>query len=161
VNLVIGSMKDLVRRSLTPSVNVKLALSASWVTLCDATQLQNAILELVTNSRDAMPEGGTLTIETSNSSMNDNDAAHANAIASGQYVCIAVTDSGTGMSEEVIQQAFDPLFTTKAAGLGRGLGLSMVYKFVRQLEGYVGIHSEIGGGTTVKVYLPRHRSTEA
>ena len=159
VNLVIDSMKDLVRRSLMPSIDVKLALAATWTTLCDANQLENVILELVTNSREAMPDGGTIAMETSNSSMNDNDAARANEVAPGQYVCIAVTDSGTGMSEEVIQQAFDPLFTTKATGLGTGLGLSMVSKFARQLQGYVRIHSEIGDGTTIKLYLPRHSSS--
>ncbi|HKQ25678.1 MAG TPA: ATP-binding protein [Burkholderiales bacterium] len=158
VNLVIDSMKDLVRYSLTPSVDVRLALPATWTTLCDANQLENAILELVINAREAMPDGGTIAIETSNTSMNDDDAGRADGIAAGQYVCIAVTDSGTGMSKEVIQQAFDPLFTTKATGLGTGLGLSMVSNFARQLGGYVRIYSEIGGGTAAKLYLPRHGS---
>ena len=161
VKLLIDSMKDLVRPLVTPSIEVKLALQSSWTTLCDASQLENAILELVANSRNAMPDGGTIAIETSNCSLEDTHGARRGHIETGQYVCIAVTDSGAGMSEEVIQQAFDPLFTTKPSGLATGLGLSMVYKFARKVQGFVRIHSEIGRGTTVRLFLPRHRGDEA
>jgi PAS domain S-box-containing protein len=160
VNLVIDSMKDLLRGSQMPSIDLRLTLLASWTASCGARQLEGAILELITNAREAMPDGGSIAIETTNASM-DSRAAGGNAIAPGQYVCIAVTDSGSGMSEEVIQHAFEPLFTTKVTGLGTGLGLSMVYNFVRQVQGYVRIQSEIGKGTTVKLYLPRYGGDEA
>lgn len=159
VNRLIGSMEDRLHGTLTPSINMQLALSVSlWTTLCEARQLENALLDLVTNSRDAMKGGGTIVIETTNVVMDDMPAGRAGSIAPGQYICIAVTDSGTGISEETMQLAFDPLFTTKATGLGTGLGLSSVYGFTRQAQGYVKISSEIGNGTTVKLYLPRHRS---
>ena len=161
VNQLVSSMDDLLRRSLTPTIHLELTLSAGlWATLCDAHQLENAILNLVLNARDAMPGGGTIVIETGNTRINKADAVLGNEIAPGQYVCISVTDSGTGMSPEVVKRAFDPFFTTKPTGQGTGLGLSMVYGFARQSEGYANIYSEVGRGTTVKLYLPRHRGID-
>ena len=120
----------------------------------DPAQLENAILNLAVNARDAMPGGGRLTIETSNAFVDD-AYAQEYAIEAGQYVLIAVADTGAGMSPEVIAKAFDPFFTTKGAGKGTGLGLSQVYGFVRQSGGHVKIYSEPGLGTSVKIYLPR------
>src|SRR6202040_3232476 len=120
-----------------------------WRVHADPNQLENAILNLAVNARDAMPEGGKLTVETLNAQLDDHYAA-------GQYVMIAVTDTGTGMSREVIAKAFDPFFTTKKSGVGTGLGLSQVYGFVKQSGGHVKIYSEAGDGTTIKIYLPRY-----
>ncbi|MEO5764799.1 MAG: PAS domain-containing protein [Casimicrobiaceae bacterium] len=158
VNRLVSSMEELLRRSLTPSIRLELALSAGlWTTLCDAHQVENAILNLVLNARDALPDGGTVVIETSNAHLEGPGIAQVHEITPGQYVCIAIIDSGTGMSSEVVQRAFDPFFTTKLTGQGTGLGLSMVYGFARQSDGYAMIDSAPGRGTTVKVYLPRHR----
>ena len=121
----------------------------------DPNQLENAVLNLVINARDAMPDGGRLTIETGNVHLDSAYAARIHGVSSGQYVCIDVTDTGIGMAPEVIDRAFDPFFTTKPIGQGTGLGLSMIYGFARQSEGYCKIHSEVGHGTTVKLYLPR------
>jgi CheY-like chemotaxis protein len=126
-----------------------------WNCLCDPNQLENAILNLCINARDAMPNGGMLTVETANTWLDD-AAARERDMERGQYVAICVTDTGAGMSPEVASRAFDPFFTTKAAGQGTGLGLSMVYGFARQSDGQVRIYSEPGQGTTVKIYLPRH-----
>ena len=120
----------------------------------DPAQLENAILNLAVNARDAMPGGGRLTIETLNAFVDD-AYAQEYAIEAGQYVLIAVADTGTGMAPEVIAKAFDPFFTTKGAGKGTGLGFSQVYGFVRQSGGHLKIYSELGVGTSVKIYLPR------
>ena len=126
-----------------------------WPTLCDPNQLENAILNLCINARDAMPDGGRLTIETANMWL-DERAARERDMQPGQYVAICVSDTGTGMSPEVMARAFDPFFTTKPTGQGTGLGLSMIYGFARQSDGQVRIYSEVGEGTTVRIYLPRH-----
>jgi CheY-like chemotaxis protein len=127
-----------------------------WQTLCDPHQLESAILNLAINARDAMPEGGTLTIETCNAHLDDAYSARQREVTPGQYVCICVTDTGVGMTADTIGKAFEPFFTTKPIGQGTGLGLSMIYGFARQSEGYAKIYSEVGKGTTFKLYLPRH-----
>jgi len=130
------------------------------MTRCDTNQLENAILNLAINARDAMPQGGKLTIETCNAHLDNAYAARQREVTPGQYVCICVTDTGDGMTPEVITRAFDPFFTTKPVGQGTGLGLSMIYGFARQSEGYAKIYSEVGKGTTVKLYLPRFHGND-
>jgi CheY-like chemotaxis protein len=131
------------------------SISALWSALVDVKQLENALLNLCINARDAMPEGGRLTIATTNRSL-DLDAAKAIDLPPGPYLTLSVSDTGTGMSDEVIKRAFDPFFTTKPLGAGTGLGLSMVYGFARQSGGQIAIASELGRGTTMSLYLPRH-----
>ena len=127
-----------------------------WLTLCDPNQLESALLNLCINARDAMPEGGQLTVETANTWL-DERGARERDMESGQYVAICVSDTGTGMSPDILARAFDPFYTTKPVGEGTGLGLSMVYGFARQSGGQVRLYSEIGNGTTVRLYLPRYR----
>jgi len=158
VNQLITSMEDLLRRSLGETVAMEIVTAGGlWMTLCDPHQLESAILNLAINARDAMPEGGKLTIETANSHLDDAYAAAQRDVTPGQYVAICVTDTGTGMPPDLIARAFDPFFTTKPLGQGTGLGLSMVYGFAKQSEGHARIYSEVGRGTTVRIYLPRHR----
>ncbi len=161
-NRLVASMEDLVRRTVGPAIVVEAVQAGGlWPTLCDPHQLENAVLNLAINARDAMPGGGRLTIETANAHLDDAYAAAQRDVAPGQYVALCVTDTGTGMPPEVASRAFDPFFTTKPLGQGTGLGLSMVYGFTRQSGGHVRIDSEEGRGTTVKLYLPRylgHRS---
>ena len=155
-NKLVAGMSDLLRHSIGVEVRLETVLAGGlWRTHADLNQLENIILNLAVNARDAMPEGGRLTIETQNAHLDDQYAALQPGIHAGQYVLIAVTDTGTGMSAEVIEKAFDPFFTTKEIGKGTGLGLSQVYGFVRQSGGHVKIYSEIGEGTTIKIYLPR------
>jgi CheY-like chemotaxis protein len=155
-NKLVADMEELVRRTAGPGVQLETVLAIGlWPTLCDSNQLENAILNLCINARDAMPDGGRLTIETANMWLDDR-AARERDMQPGQYVAISVSDTGTGMSPEVMARAFDPFFTTKPTGQGTGLGLSMIYGFARQSEGQVRIYSEIGEGTTVRIYLPRH-----
>jgi CheY-like chemotaxis protein len=127
------------------------------LTKCDPNQLESAILNLAINARDAMPAGGTLAIETRNADLDDAYASRQRGLGPGQYVCIVVTDTGSGMSADTLSKAFDPFFTTKPIGQGTGLGLSMIYGFARQSNGHIKIDSELGRGTAVQLYLPRHR----
>ena len=155
-NRLVAGMSDLLRRSLGETINLETVLAGGlWRVHADPNQLESAILNLAVNSRDAMPNGGKLTIETANAYLDDEYAAHE-GLPMGQYVLIAVTDSGAGMTPEVASKVFDPFFTTKKPGSGTGLGLSQVYGFVKQSGGHVKIYSEIGQGTTVKIYLPRY-----
>jgi signal transduction histidine kinase/CheY-like chemotaxis protein len=160
-NPLIASMEDLLRRTLGERIALELVLAGGlWITLCDANQLESAVLNLCINARDAMPHGGRLTIETGNAHLDRPYAARAD-ITPGQYVCISVTDTGTGMTPDVASRAFDPFFTTKPIGQGTGLGLSMIYGFTRQSEGHAKIYTEPGKGTSVKLYLPRWRGEAA
>lgn len=155
-NRLVANMEELVRRTVGPSIDIETVLAAGlWPCFCDPNQLENAILNLCINARDAMPDGGRITIETSNTWV-DHAAAIQRDMPQGQYVALCVTDTGTGMSPEIAARAFDPFFTTKPAGQGTGLGLSMIYGFAKQSNGQARIYSEMGHGTTVKLYLPRH-----
>ncbi|MEZ6030229.1 MAG: PAS domain-containing protein [Hyphomonadaceae bacterium] len=157
-NRLVQGMTDLLARTLGGAIHVETVLSAGlWRTLADANQLEAALLNLAVNARDAMEEGGKLTIETANAHI-DEAYARDHELEAGQYILIAVTDTGTGMPADVIARAFDPFFTTKSVGKGTGLGLSQVFGFIRQSGGHVKIYSEVGVGTTVKIYLPRHYS---
>jgi signal transduction histidine kinase len=156
-NRLVASMEELLRRTLGEAVELEVVRTAGlWTTLCDPHQLESAILNLAINGRDAMPDGGKLTIETCNAYLDDAYTAREGAVKAGQYVCVCVTDTGVGMSTDVIAKAFEPFFTTKPIGQGTGLGLSMIYGFAQQSNGYAKIYSEPGQGTTVKLYLPRH-----
>jgi signal transduction histidine kinase len=155
-NRLIGGMSNLLHRTLGETIEIETVLGARpWPIHADGNQLESAILNLAVNARDAMPDGGKLTIETSNAYLDEAYAASERDVEAGQYVAIAVSDTGTGMPREVIEKAFDPFFTTKEVGHGTGLGLSQVYGFIKQSGGHVKIYSEIGEGTTVKLYLPR------
>nr|WP_236960209.1 hybrid sensor histidine kinase/response regulator [Methylobacterium durans] len=157
-NTLVTSLEDLLRRTIGEAISLEIVTAGGlWLTLCDPHQLESAILNLAINARDAMPDGGKLTIETCNTHLDRAYAKLHPGVAPGQYVCICVTDTGSGMPPDVIVRAFDPFFTTKPIGQGTGLGLSMIYGFARQSEGHAKIYSEVGRGTTVKVYLPRHR----
>jgi PAS domain S-box-containing protein len=156
VNRLVAGMSDLIRRAVRENVSLQTVLAGSlWTVEVDANELESALLNLAVNSRDAMPEGGVLTIETSNVTLDEAHAARFADILPGEYVLISVTDTGAGMSADVLARAFDPFFTTKPIGQGTGLGLSQVFGFVKQSGGTVRLHSEVGVGTTVKVYLPR------
>jgi PAS domain S-box-containing protein len=158
LNRLVADIEDLVRRTVGPSIRLEVVGAAGlWSALIDQNQLESALLNLCINARDAMPDGGQLTIETANRWL-DEHAAREREVPPGQYLSLCVSDTGTGMSAEVIARAFDPFFTTKPLGQGTGLGLSMVYGFARQSGGQVRIYSEIGKGTTVCLYLPRHRA---
>ena len=156
-NQLVSGMSELLRRTIGEHVRVETVLAGGlWHAFADASQLENAIVNLAVNARDAMPDGGRLTIETGNADLDDRYArTHAEVLA-GQYVLISVSDSGTGMPAEVIERAFEPFYTTKGVGKGTGLGLSQVFGYVKQTGGHVKIYSEVGQGTTVKIYLPRH-----
>ena len=159
VNRLVGSMSDLLRRTLGESVSIETILAGGlWKTLVDPNQLENALLNLAINARDAMGSGGKVTIETGNTYLDDEYAAMHAEVMAGQYVLIAVTDTGHGMSEEVTARAFEPFYTTKPEGRGTGLGLSQVYGFVKQSGGHIKIYSELGSGTSVKLYLLRDNS---
>ncbi len=156
VNQLVVSLEDLLRRTIGETIDLQIVAAADlWSTLCDPNQLESALLNLAINARDAMPDGGRLTIATSNARL-DSVTADTPALSPGDYVCITVTDTGVGMSAEVAARAFDPFFTTKPIGQGTGLGLSMIYGFARQSNGHVTIDSKIGQGTAVRLYLPRH-----
>ena len=156
VNRLLNGLEELVRRTVGPGIDVEIVgASGLWPTFIDPNQLENAVLNLSINARDAMPDGGKLTIETANKWF-DERAARQQDLPVGQYVSISVSDTGTGMTPDVIAKAFDPFFTTKPIGEGTGLGLSMIYGFARQSGGQVKVYSEVGHGTTMCLYLPRH-----
>jgi signal transduction histidine kinase/CheY-like chemotaxis protein len=156
VNRLVAGMEELIRRTMGPAVVVEVvAAGGLWATLVDPNQLENALLNLCINARDAMLDGGRLTIETGNRWLDDR-AARDRDLPAGQYVSLCVSDTGPGMPPDVIARAFDPFFTTKPPGQGTGLGLSMIYGFVRQSGGQARIYSEQGQGTMVCLYLPRH-----
>jgi signal transduction histidine kinase len=156
VNRLVTGMSELLRRTLGESLAIESVLSGGlWQIFADPNQLENSILNLAVNARDAMPDGGKLTIETANAHLDEAYASEHQEVQSGQYVMVALSDTGTGMTKEVAESAFDPFFTTKEAGHGTGLGLSQVYGFVKQSNGHVRIYSEPGEGTTIRIYLPR------
>ena len=156
VNKLVTGMLDLLRRSIGEQISVETVLAAGlWPTFADGHQLENVLLNLALNARAAMPEGGCLTIETSNTYLDDTYARRFGDVEAGQYVVMCVTDTGTGIPKEILDHVFEPFFTTKGHGEGSGLGLAMVHGFVKQSGGHVRIYSEEGEGTTVKTYLPR------
>jgi PAS domain S-box-containing protein len=156
IGRLVTGMSDLLRRTIGEQIAVETVLAGGvWRTMVDPNQLEIAILNLAVNARDAMPQGGRLTIETANVYLDDRYASDQTEVTPGQYVMIAISDTGAGMTREVIARAFEPFFTTKDVGHGTGLGLSQVYGFVKQSGGHVKIYSEVGEGTTVKIYLPR------
>lgn len=156
VNRLVTGMEELIRRTVGPAIDVEVVGAGGlWSTLVDPNQLENALLNLCLNARDAMPQGGRLTVETANRWL-DERGARDHDIAPGQYISLCVTDTGTGMEPDVAAHAFDPFFTTKPLGQGTGLGLSMIYGFARQSGGQIRIYSEVGKGTSMCLYLPRH-----
>jgi PAS domain S-box-containing protein len=162
VNRLISEMMDqLIVRTIGPLIHGKTKLAPDlWLTLCDPHQLENALLNLSINARDAMPDGGSLTVETANVSL-DKEAARLNGLTSGGYISIVVSDTGSGMTPDVAAHAFDPFYTTKPFGLGTGLGLSMAYGFVRQSGGQIKIDTKVGVGTAIRLYLPQYRGSAA
>jgi signal transduction histidine kinase len=157
LNKLVGGMSELLRRTLGEQIRIETVLAGGlWPSFADLSQLENAILNLAVNARDAMPGGGNLTIETANTELDERYSRMHSEVEAGQYVMVSITDTGTGMSPEVIERAFDPFYTTKGPGKGTGLGLSQVYGYIKQSGGHIKIYSEIDRGTTVKIYLPRH-----
>ncbi|MBS0638226.1 MAG: response regulator [Proteobacteria bacterium] len=155
-NRLVAGVSELLRRTLGEAIALETVLAGDlWRTLADANQLENALLNLAVNARDAMPEGGRLTVETANSYLSDEYAAAHQDVRAGQYVMIAVSDTGCGMDKATLDQVFEPFFTTKDAGHGTGLGLSQVYGFIKQSQGHIKLYSEVGHGTVAKLYLPR------
>jgi signal transduction histidine kinase len=156
INRLVSDMSELLHRTLGEQIKLETVLASGlWTTNVDAHQLESILLNLAVNARDAMPEGGSLTVETGNAYLDDAYVALHDGIKSGQYVYVAVTDTGAGMAPDIIARAFDPFFTTKPVGKGTGLGLSQVFGFVKQSGGHIKIYSEVGQGTCVKAYLPR------
>jgi PAS domain S-box-containing protein len=161
IGRTVRGLEDLVQRAVGETVEVEAAVSASlWNTLVDPHQLENVVLNLAINARDAMPNGGKLTIELSNTMLDDSYVSAAHEVPPGQYVLLAISDTGTGMTPEVLARAVEPFFTTKADGQGTGLGLSMAFGFVKQSGGHFRIYSEVGHGTTIKAYFPRTLEAE-
>ncbi len=161
VNRLVAEMEDLIQRTVGPQIAVEAHMQEDlWSTLVDPNQLENALLNLSINARDAMPDGGRIVISTANRTL-DARAAKDLDLPAGEYVAMCVSDTGTGMTPDVIAKAFDPFFTTKPIGVGTGLGLSMIYGFVRQSGGHVEITSEVGRGTQICIYLPRGLAAEA
>jgi signal transduction histidine kinase len=158
-NRLLAGMDGLLRHTLPENIEIEMVLFGGlWQTCTDAPALESAIINLAANARDAMPKGGKLTLETANVDLDKTYAARHPESEPGQYVMVAVTDTGTGMTPEVVEKAFDPFFTTKPVGMGTGLGLSQVHGFMRQTGGLTNIYSEPGVGTTVKLYLPRYHA---
>jgi signal transduction histidine kinase/PAS domain-containing protein len=158
---LVGGMEDLLRRSIGEGIEMETIVPKSlWNAFADPTQLENAVLNLAINARDAMDGMGKLTIEVRNSELGQDYSLQNPGVDAGQYVMMAVSDTGSGMSEDLVERAFEPFFTTKAEGKGSGLGLSMVYGFAKQSGGHVKIHSEVGKGTAVRLYLPRVHENE-
>ena len=156
LNDVVAGMTAMLQRTLSEDIRVRTVLAKDlWSTAVDPFQLEDAILNLAVNARDAMPSGGSLVIETANLHLDEPYADRHVDVTAGDYVAVTVTDSGTGMPPEVIEHAFEPFFTTKDVGRGTGLGLSMVYGFVKQSGGHISIYSEIGHGTSIRLYLPK------
>ncbi|HUL05087.1 MAG TPA: CHASE3 domain-containing protein [Candidatus Acidoferrum sp.] len=159
LNELAGGMEDLLQRTLGEHIEIEMKpVRGLWPALADKAQVESALLNLAINARDAMPEGGKLIIETGNHQLDADYAAHNAEVTPGDYAMLAVTDTGTGMPPEVIERAFEPFFTTKGVGKGSGLGLSMIYGFAKQSGGHLKIYSEVGHGTTVRLYLPRQRA---
>jgi signal transduction histidine kinase len=160
LNRLVAGLDDLLRRTLGEKISLEVVAAAGlWVAHADPAELESALMNLAINARDAMPDGGKLTIETANILLDDDYvAALVEPVPAGQYVMLAVSDTGQGMDKETVDRVFEPFFTTKAAGKGTGLGLSQVYGFVRQSGGHIRIYSEPGEGTVVKLYLPRELS---
>jgi PAS domain S-box-containing protein len=157
LNDLAAGMEELLRRTLGEHVEIEMKLRGDlWAAFADKGQVESALLNLAINARDAMPEGGKLTIETDNARLDEDYAAHNREVTAGDYVTLAVTDTGTGMTPEVLERAFEPFFTTKEFGKGSGLGLSMIYGFAKQSGGHAKIYSEVSHGTTVRLYIPRH-----
>jgi signal transduction histidine kinase/CheY-like chemotaxis protein len=157
INALVLSMEELLRRTIGEATSLDLRLGDGlWTVRCDHNQLENALLNLAINARDAMPNGGTLTIETANRQL-DAASARRHHGASGEYVRLRIRDTGVGMAPDVKARAFDPFFTTKPIGQGTGLGLSMIYGFVKQSDGTIDIESAVGSGTAVDILLPRYR----
>lgn len=162
LNEVVMRMNALLRRTIGENVEVNLRLMKSlWTVTADIRQMETAIVNIVLNARDAMPHGGKLTIETSNVELSDEYAAHSVEVIPGQYVMMALSDTGSGVAPEILDRIFEPFFTTKPVGKGTGLGLSMVHGFVKQTGGYIQIYSEVGHGTCVKIFLPRAQADTA
>ncbi|OAK58036.1 hybrid sensor histidine kinase/response regulator [Variovorax paradoxus] len=158
INRLVAGMEELVRRTVGPAIELEVVGAGGlWPALVDPSQLENALLNLCINARDAMPDGGRITIETANKWL-DRHGARSHDLPEGQYVSLCVTDTGTGMTPEVMERAIEPFFTTKPLGQGTGLGLSMIYGFAKQSGGQVRLYSEVGKGTTVCIYLPRHHT---
>jgi CheY-like chemotaxis protein len=161
LNRLVRGMVDILHRSIGEAFVLDTVLAPGlWSMQADANELETAILNLVVNARDAIPIGGKLTIETSNVFLDD-AYSRREGLTPGQYVMLAVSDGGVGMAKETIEQAFEPVFTTKKLGMGTGLGVSQVHGFIKQSGGHIKIYSEIGEGTTVKIYLPRFSHGEA
>jgi signal transduction histidine kinase/DNA-binding response OmpR family regulator len=155
---IIRDMSDMLRRTLGETIAVETVIAGGlWNTLVDPSQVENTVLNLTINARDAMPNGGKITLEVANAYLDDTYAAAHAEVSAGQYVMLAVTDTGTGMTPEVMARVFEPFFTTKPEGKGTGLGLAQAYGFTKQSGGHIKIYSEIGHGTTIKLYLPRTR----
>lgn len=161
INRLVAGLEDLIRRTVGPSIEIEVVGAADlWTALVDSNQLENALLNLCINARDAMPEGGRITIETANKVL-DKRMGRERDLPPGEYLALSVTDTGVGMTQDVIARAFDPFFTTKPIGQGTGLGLSMTYGFIRQSGGQVRVYSEVGMGTTMCLYLPRHHGEDS
>ncbi|MGH7971133.1 MAG: ATP-binding protein, partial [Limisphaerales bacterium] len=156
INELLTDVSAIVLRTLPETIRVRVVLADElWLAYADPSQVQDAIINLAVNARDAMPDGGTLTIQTENSYLDEIYAQQNLGVKPGAYAMLGVSDTGTGMPPEVVERVFEPFFTTKPAGQGTGLGLAMIYGFARQSGGHVKVYSEVGHGTSVKLYLPR------